>query len=43
MFVEYEMEAYTDGSRLGDSTVHAVVYGNLVVRERLDEYCSVFN
>jgi hypothetical protein len=39
---EYEMVAYTDGSRLGDSTGYAVVYGNQVVRERLDDYCSVF-
>jgi hypothetical protein len=26
----------------GDSTGYAVVYGNRVVRERLDDYCSVF-
>jgi hypothetical protein len=36
------MVAYTDDSRLGDSTGYAVVYGNQVVRERLDDYCSVF-
>jgi hypothetical protein len=32
---EYKMVAYTDGSRLGDSTEYAAAYGNQVIRERL--------
>jgi hypothetical protein len=42
MLIEYEMVAYTNGSRLGEYPGYAVVCGNPVVRESLDDYCSVF-
>jgi hypothetical protein len=42
VFEEFFGITYTDGSRLEDSTGYAIVYGNQVVRERLDDYCSVF-